>query len=183
MGDSSQCLQRRFQGICFGTSERPRFAVLDDYPSVTDNLEASSAERYRVPALSKIVWFPEGDAPPDLSVGPLQLIAKPGKVRMVHDGSKPKYGLKGALANRKVNFGKKDRFRPLLRPGAFMAGLYLPDCILRCSVSPPGRRLLGVSCCASGRLGVYLFLPFGLIPPPGWSDRCVKEVLRVAKRA
>ena len=33
----------------------------------------------------------------------------------------------------------------------------------------------------TGVLGVYLFLPFGLGPSPGWDDRCVKAILSVAR--
>ena len=41
---------------------------------------------------------------------------------------------------------------------------------------------MGVRRPASGRLGGYLPLPFGLGPSPGWNDSCVREVLGVAKR-
>ena len=88
-------------GIKLETSERPKFAVLDDYPSVTENAELPAAELVRLSGLSKIMWYPVSHVPPDLRVFPPQLIVKPEKVRMVHDGSNPKYGLHGVPLNRR----------------------------------------------------------------------------------
>ena len=33
----------------------------------------------------------------------------------------------------------------------------------------------------SGVLGVYLFFPFGLGPPPGWNDKCVRAISTAAR--
>ena len=49
--------------------------------------------------------------------------------------------------------------------------------------SPAGRRLLGVRHPVSQRLGVFLFLPFGLGTSPARNDNCAKEVLRLAPPA
>ena len=43
------------------------------------------------------------------------------------------------------------------------------------------RRVPGVQQPVSGVLGVYLFLPFGLSPPPGINDACVKSASEVIR--
>ena len=62
-----------------------------------------------------------------------------------------------------------------------MGGVDLQDCSLRCLVAPSRRRYLGLRHPMSGILGVDLFLPLGLGPPPGWNDTCVKAVLGPAR--
>ena len=75
---------------------------------------------------------------------------------MVHDWSKPKDGFNSMLVNPEVHCGAKDGFLTHLCPEPYMAG--------------------------AGRLRVYLSLPFGSGPSPGWNDGCAKEALRVAKK-
>ena len=60
-------------------------------------------------------------------------------------------------------------------------GVDLQDCFLHWLVATARRRFLEVRRPITGRLGVYLFLPFGLGPLPGWNDRCVKAILSVAR--
>ena len=67
-------------------------------------------------------------------------------------------------------------FLLLLWPGAYAANPDLQDCFLRWLVSPWGVRLIGVTHPASGRLGVYLSLPFVLGQRPGYDGHCVKEL-------
>ena len=62
-----------------------------------------------------------------------------------------------------------------------MGGVDFQDCFLRWLVAAAHRRFLGVRHPLSGVLGVYLFLPFGLGPSPGWNDGCVKAALSVAR--
>ena len=74
-----------------------------------------------------------------------------------------------------------DDFLRTLSPGARMGGVSFQDCFLHWLVAPDRRRFLGVRRPLPGVLGVYLFLPFGLGPSPGWNDRCVKAALAVAR--
>ena len=62
-----------------------------------------------------------------------------------------------------------------------MAGVDLQDSFLHWLVAPSRRRYVGVRRPMSGVLGVYLFLPVGLGPPPGWYDKCVTAVLEAAR--
>ena len=48
-------------------------------------------------------------------------------------------------------------------------------------MAPPCRRYLGVRHPVAGVFGVYLFLPFGLGPSPGWHDMYVKAVLNAVR--
>ena len=66
---------------------------------MTKSPDVVAAELGRVSGLSKIMLFPEGNTPPGMWVRPSRLIAKPEKVRMVHDSSNPPYGLDGELWN------------------------------------------------------------------------------------
>ena len=50
----------------------------------------------------------------------------------------------------------------------------MQDWLLHWLVAPSRRRCLGVRHPLSGVLEVYIFLPFGLGPSPGWNDRPVK---------
>ena len=50
----------------------------------------------------------------------------------------------------------------------------------RVSAPPESGHLGAARHPASGSLGVYLFLPFGLGSPLGWNDRCVKGMLPIA---
>ena len=90
MGVSWEYIQRRFHGIRLQSSDQPKFAVLDDYPSVKENPKE---------VLDEILWYLENDVPPDLRVCHLQLIVKPGEVRILRDWSNPKYGLNGVPYN------------------------------------------------------------------------------------
>ena len=99
---------------------------------------------------------------------------------MVRDWSNHKYGLNGALLNPPVKYGDMDGFLQLLSPGDCMGGVGSQDGFLHWLVAPPRRCFLGVRHPVSGRLGVYLFLPFGLSQSPGRNDCCVRKVLGVS---
>ena len=90
---------------------------------------------------------------------------------MVHDWSNNKCVLNEALVTPPVEYGDM----------AFMRGVDSQDSFLRWLVSPECWCYLGVRYPVLGRFGVYLFLPFGLGPSPGWHDRCVKEILRISR--
>ena len=64
-----------------------------------------------------------------------------------------------------------------------VVGLDFQDCLPRLLASPASQRFVGARRPESGRLGVYLFPPFGLAPSQGWNDRCTEGVLRVASKA
>ena len=75
------------------------------------------------------------------------------------------------LSNPPAQYGAMGDFLRVLTPGACMGGVDLQDCSLHWLVAAARRRFLGVRRPITGRLGVHLFLPFGLGPPPGWNDR------------
>ena len=74
-----------------------------------------------------------------------------------------------------------DGFPESLPPGAYVGCSDSQDCFVHWMVFPARRRFLGVRYPVSGILGAYLFLPFGLGPPLGWSDFCVKVVHTAAR--
>ena len=86
-------------------------------------------------------------------------------------------GLPSGSSLRKAGGEAAGDFLQLLSPGAYVGGIDLQNCFLRWLVAPSRRRYLGVRHPATGVLGVYLFLPFRLGPPPGWGDTCVRAVL------
>ena len=152
-----------------------------DGSGATNNPQVAVAESGRLADLGKITRYPDGDAPPDLRVCPPRLTAKLGKVCMVRDWSDPEYAIYGMLRNPNVDQGVMGTLLSFLQVGAQMAGIDLPECFLDCLVSPVAARLLGNGHPVTGRLGVYLSLPSGSGPSPGWDDRCGKEILRVTK--
>ena len=105
-------------------------------------------------------------------------ILMPDKVRMARKWPQRGYSLNSLLVNPDVDYGAMGGLLALLRQGAFMAGPSLQDCFLCLFVSPSSRRFLGVRLPLSGRLGVYLFLPFLPGRSPVWNGRCAKEVSR-----
>lgn len=138
LGVKTWCLEWRFEGIELETTESPRLAVLGDYPSVTENPEVAASEVDRPSGLSEITWYPAGHAPPDLRVCPLQLIGKPGKVRMVHDWSNPSDGPSGALSNPGVGRGPwGDGRSPLPAPSWCVRGRLGPTKLFSPLVGAP----------------------------------------------
>ena len=77
---SGQCYRRSDHGIELQTAEEPRFAALGGYPSVLESPEVGAAALGWLADISKVLWCPENDHPPDLRPCPFQLIAKPSKV-------------------------------------------------------------------------------------------------------
>ena len=144
--------------------------------SVNEDRDVAAAELDRLALLGKIHWRDCGSYPPELRVCPPHLIVKEDKVRVVHDWSNYQYPLNSVLAN-----GAMGEFLELLSPGAFIGGIDLQDCFLRCLASPSRRRFLGVRHPVSSTLRVYLFIPLGLVPPPGWNDFFVRAVLNSAQ--
>ena len=106
-----------------------------------------------------------------MRVCPPNLIVKGENAREVHDWLRASYPLNAAIANPPAQYGAMDGFLQVLPPGAYMGGADLQDCFPHWLVAPAHRRPLGVRRPLTGALGVYLFLPFGLGPPPGWNDR------------
>ena len=151
----------------------------DDYPLYARHALAAGDELDRLTALSKIHWYEEGCAPSNLCVCPSNVVVKPGRIRVIHDWSHPDCGLNSLLPQPPVAYGSIDSFLSSLKPSAWMAGLDLKDCFFHWPIHPSCRHLLGVRHPVSGRLGSYLFLPFGLGPSPGINDRNVKELIRV----
>ena len=155
--------------------------ALQDYPSVKKEAEVAAAASDRLPSLGKIHRLDENCAPPDLRVFLPRLTVNGDKVREVHDWSNHMYGLRGAVLNPPVEYVDAGAFLQLLSRRAALGGVDFRDCFPRRLAAPSCRRFLGVRDPASGRFGVYLFLPFGLGLFAGWGDPCVKEVLRVSR--
>ena len=165
-----------FDGIELSATEEPPVAVLPDYPSAMEDRQRASVELGRLTSLGGIRWYPEGAYPPGLCVRPSHLTAEEDKVRAAQDWSDALYPLNSCLSNPPAQYGAMDDLLQLLTPGAFVGGIDLQDCFLRRLVAPSRRRYLGVRRPGAGVLGVYLFLPHGLGPAPGWNDVCVKAV-------
>ena len=151
----------------------------NDYPLVEKHSAEAGAELDRLTSLNKIAWYSSDSMPDNLYICPSNIIAKPNRVRLVHDWSHPDCNLNALLLQPDVSYGSLDSWLSNLKPQAFMAGLDLQDCFFHWPIHPDCRRLLGVRRPVSGQLGAYLFLPFGLGPAPGINDRNVKELLRV----
>ena len=100
---------------------------------------------------------------------------------MAHDRPNPAYELNDLQVNPSAEYGDMDGFQRMLAPGAPMAGPDSQNCFRHGLASPARRRFLGVRRPVTLRLGVCLCLPFGSGPSPRWGDRCIKEVLRVAR--
>ena len=100
---------------------------------------------------------------------------------MVHDWSRAGYPLNSTLSNPPVQYGAMGDFLRVLTPGAYMGGVGLQDCFPHLLVAAARRRFLGVRRPITGRLGVYLFLPFGLGPSPGWTDGRATAILSVER--
>ena len=151
-----------------------------DYPSVLQHPEEAAKELDRLTSDGRIFWYAEGDAPPDLDIGPTTLILKSERVRLVHDWTR--VGLNQCLETPPTKFDTMDDFLDKLRPNAFMAGLDIRDCFYHWPIHPESRRRLGVRHPISRRLGVYLFLPPGLSAAPGYNEQFVGTMVDAAKR-
>ena len=171
-GASESFLHFWFRGIISDGTGTPSRVVLGDCPSVKKQPAAAAAELDRLPALGRIVRYPRGDRPPNLSACAPHFILEPDKVCTVHDRSNMAYRLNQLLVNPDVDDGDMHGFLRLLSPGARTAGLDFQGCFLHRVVSTVSRRLLGVRHPVLGPLGT----------PPGWDDKCIKAVLRIASR-
>ena len=154
---------------------------LEDYQNLKNNASIAAEEFDRLSALHKIFWYPDSRAPSDLCVCSANIVLKGSRPRVVHDWTKA--GLNPHLFIPEVNYGTMDSLLGLVFPGCYMAGLDFQDCFLHWLVHADSRRRLGVRHPTSGRLGVFLFLPFGLGPAPGINDRNITEVVRVVRDA
>ena len=178
LGVSEAFLKEWGDGVILEGSQNAEPFFFDDYPTLKDNAAIAAKELDRLTEKQKIFWYPEGVAPPDLSVCPGNLILNGSRPRVVQDWTKA--GLNKLLTNPEVNYGTMDSFLRLLRPKGFMAGLDFQDCFFHWKVHHTSRKWLGVRHPVTKRLGVFLFVPFGLGPAPGINDRNVAEVMRVA---
>ena len=154
--------------------------VFEDYPNLKNNAQEAAVELDRLTQCQNIFWFPIGSSPDNLSICPGNLILTGSRPRVVHDWTKA--GLNQRLMVPDVHYGTMDSFLEKLKPRAYMAGLDFQDCFLHWKVHRDSRRWLGLRHPITGRLGVFLFVPFGLGPAPGINDRNVAEVVRVCKR-
>ena len=166
------------QRECAGS---PPIVVLPDHPPALAEQEKSGLGLDRLAPLGEIYWRSDGSYPPDLRVRPSHWIVEADKVRVVRERPNVLYPLNSMLADPPVDYGPMGGFLSLRKPGAYMGGIDLQDCRLHWLVAPSCRRYLRVRRPAAGILGVYLSLPFGLGPSPGWNDACVKAVLSVAR--
>ena len=167
------------EGVVLEGAQEATPFFLDDYPAYKQNADIAASELDRLTGRQKIFWYPEGVAPADLSVCPGNLVLNSSRPRVVQDWTKA--GLNTHLTNPGVNYGTMDSFLELMHPRSFMAGLDFQDCFFHWKVNKESRKWLGVRHPVSGRLGVFLFVPFGLGPAPRINDRNVAEIIRVCK--
>ena len=92
-------------------------------------------------------------------------------MRVGHEWSNVFYPLNACLSNPPAQFGAMGDFLKLLPPGAYIGGIDPQDCFLHWLAAPSRHRYLRVRRPVAGVLGVYLFRPFGLGPPPGWNGK------------
>ena len=151
----------------------------EDYPNLNENAEVAAQELDRLTSRQKIFWYPKGVTPTNLSVCPGNLILTGSRPRVVQDWTKA--GLNQRLVIPDVNYGTMDSFLEHMKPRAYMAGLDFQDCFFHWKVHRDSRKWLGLRHPITRRLGVFLFVPFGLSPAPGINDRNVSEVIRVCK--
>ena len=179
LGVAEPFLDEWFNGVFLEGADGMEPFYCDDYPNLKENAETAAKELDRLTERQRIFWYPKGATPPDLSVCPGNLILSGSRPRVVQDWTK--VGFNQRLVIPEVNYGTLDSFIEHLKPRAFMAGLDFQDCFLHWKVHKDSRRWLGLRHPSTGRLGVFLFVPFGLGPAPGINDRNVGEVIRVAK--
>ena len=179
MGVSDAFLAEWDEGVILEGAEGMEPFLYDDYPNLKENAAIAAAEIDRLTKRQKIFWYPEGATPSDLSVCPGNLILNGSRPRVVQDWTKA--GLNPRLTIPDVNYGTMDSLLELLKPRAFMAGLDFQDCFFHWKVHKDSRRWLGLRHPISQKLGVFLFVPFGLGPAPGINDRNVAEIIRVCK--
>ena len=166
------------QLIC---TENPPSAVSQDYPSVNVGRKEAGKELNRLASRGEVHRYGEGARPPDFRVRPSNAIVKEDTARVARDWSNVLYPLNSVLVNPPAHYRATDEFLSLPTPGAVMGGIDMQDCFLHWLAAPSRRRPVGVRRPATGILGVYLFLPFGLGPPPGWGDARVKALPEVAR--
>ena len=179
MGVHESFIQEWSEGVLLLGTEGMEPFVLEDYPGLKDNAQEAVVELDRLTKCQKIFWYPFGVAPQDLSVCPGNLILTGSRPRVVQDWTKP--GLNQRLLIPDVHYGTMDSFLEKLRPKAYMAGLDFRDCFFHWKMHKKSRKWLGLRHPITHRLGVFLFVPFGLGPAPGINDRNVAEVIRVCK--
>ena len=84
-GVRSEFIEQWTHGIILeGHEEAPRYNM-PDYPSVVHHFDRAAEELERLSEAGKIYWYPRGEEPEDLDVGPSTLIIKNSRMRMVHD--------------------------------------------------------------------------------------------------
>ena len=177
LGVQDKFLKEWTDGVVLHGAELAEDFWMEDYPNVQDNIEVAAKEIDRISDLQKIFWYPTGQYPPDLSVCPSNLILKGSRPRVVHDWSR--VGLNKHLTIPEVNYGTMDQLVANITQGAYLAGLDFQDSFLHWPIHPSSRRKLGVRHPLTKRIGVFLYLPFGLGPAPGINDANIGEVVRV----
>ena len=105
---------------------------MDDYPSVKVAPEDAARELDRLHSEGKIHWYDRGTEPADLCIAPTTLILKAERARLVHDWTRA--GLNEHLVTPTIKFHTMDTFVGSLKPGCFMAGLDIKDCIFHWSI-------------------------------------------------
>ena len=177
LGVTQSFIDEWTEGVVLTGAEGMDSFFFDDYQSLKQNAEIAAIELDRLTLRQKIFWYPAGTSPDYLSVCPGNLILKGSRPRVVQDWTKA--GLNQRLLIPDVHYGTMDSFIEKLKPNAFMAGLDFQDCFFHWKVHRQSRKWLGVRHPLTQRLGVFLFVPFGLGPAPGINDRNVAEVIRV----
>ena len=142
-GVSSSFLDEWLGGVRLAHAEPIPPYVCPDYPLVKKFSAEAGEEFDRLFKLNKIIWYPSGASPEDLSICPSNVIVKPDRLRVVHDWSHPDCRLNALLSQPPVSYGTLDSWLSNLKPSAWMAGLDLRDCFLHWPIHPSSRRFLG----------------------------------------
>ena len=181
LGVGARFIEEWCEGVVLLGADQAPMYFCDDYPNVRKHAEAAGLELDRLTDLKKIFWYPSNRFPSDLCICPANIIIKGSRARIVHDLSK--VGLNGKLYVPGVNYGTMDELLRYIFPGCFIGGLDFQDCFLHWKVHATSCRRLDLRHPITNKVGVFLFLPFGLAPAPGINDANVGEVVRVCKNA
>ena len=136
-----------------------------DNPSVLSQPETAAAELDRLAAEGKIHWYERHRVPSDLDIAPTTLILKGERSRLGHGWTKA--GLNQHLTTPPSRSNTMGDLIQHVWESCHIAGLDIKDCFLHWPIHASCRHRLGVRRPWTGEIGVYMFLPPGLVPSTG----------------
>ena len=181
LGVGAAFIEEWMEGVVLKGDSSVEHYFMEDYPNIKEHVQVAAEEMDRLTSLGKILWYPMNSHPDDLCVCPANIVLGGKRPRIVHDWTRA--GLNQHLVIPEVNYGTMDSLVESISPNCYLAGLDFQDYFMHWAIARESRRRLGVRHPSSGRVGVFLFLPFGLGPAPGINDRNIAEVVRVVSHA